>query len=313
MERETTTPSLDFHEFSYNAISSEHGSPSAISTTTPLSMPNRNPTIQVCPDDFYKLACSNGSERLIAGESSSHDNLERSGARFCRNAGGDGKRKAEDTEATVSTGGRRCDIGAAVSVQLKDVLDMLPKGEVLVWDTETCGIKKPAICQLGYVLIRNGRVEREREVLLQIPNGVMMETGAQNTHGISAQDCMWKGENPIDELSVLYDLMSQTFGRGGVCVGHNVAFDVRAFNFTMECFRNEKRLDKEPFFDTMRKSRDFSPLLAKNGIRKNFRLNELYTHLCNCEPCWARLHSALDDTYITAICYAKGRERMWWR
>lgn len=272
----------------------------------------------ICPEDFFKL----GNTRSLAKDSVASVGRQ-------DKEKGYGHEKLDDEGIIPTTNSEtqsvayqykdltfqihEDEVGASVSVRLEDVLHLAPKHDVLIWDTETCGFKKPAICQIGYLLISDGKIKESREVLLKIPNGIAMEAGAQNIHGISEQDCMWRGEDPIHELSILHNLMTQTFECGGICIGHNVSFDVRAFNFTMEILRNDKRLDKEYFFDTMKKSKDFSPLRTTNGARKNFRLNELYTHLCKCEPCWANLHSALDDVFITAICYCLGRKNNWWR
>jgi len=181
-----------------------------------------------------------------------------------------------------------------------------------VWDTETCGIRHPAICQLGYVVVENGVVSEAHEAVLQLPFGVAMETEAQNKHGISSQRCMWEGVPAVVELTKLHGLMKRVRRSGGRCVAHNAPFDVRAFNFTMDTFRCGLRVEKEDCTDTLALSRAFSPLRTVNDRRKAFRLEELYAHLCGTDPSWANLHSALDDVRVTAVCYALGRRRRWW-
>tara|TARA_B110000046_G_C12943861_1_gene377032 strand:+ start:423 stop:914 length:492 start_codon:yes stop_codon:yes gene_type:complete len=163
------------------------------------------------------------------------------------------------------------------------------------------------------VVVQDGFVSVSCEKVLQIPFGVAIETGAQNLHGITNQMCQWKGVDAVAALSLLHTLMRDIRQRGGICVAHNALFDVRAFNFTMEMFRCPKRLNKEDFFDTLASSRQFSPLRTVNDRRKPFRLEELYLYLCGSEPSWAGLHGALDDTRVTAVCYALGRARNWWR
>lgn len=183
----------------------------------------------------------------------------------------------------------------------------------LVWDTETAGLGKPGIVQLAYILYENGTVT-EYDRILRLPPGVRIAKQAEAVHKIT-QARSDAGAPAEPELRAFHDLITRlmTCTPRGVMVGHNISFDCRAFNFTA----SELGLDLTPLeagdmLCTMTASSKHSPLKTTNGRRKPFRLSELYEHLFGASPEWARLHNALDDVHVTALCYKKGSDRGWW-
>lgn len=181
---------------------------------------------------------------------------------------------------------------------------------VLVFDTETVGLKPAIVCQLGYVVIRGDGVVAYDEIL-KLPPLVRVSRQAQNVHGISTLDCATRGVDAAQALDAFAAVVADVLKNDGVVVGHNVKFDVRAIGET----RAAHQLAESPIPLTvclMERTRVYSPLKNKVGRAKPFRNDELYTFLYGEDPTWARLHCAIDDVYVTALNYVAGRSRGWW-
>lgn len=214
-------------------------------------------------------------------------------------------------------------------------LSQFPEGAaVLCWDTETAGLGKPAICQLAYILVDRNRDVQTYDKIWKLPSGIFMNKDAQKIHGISMEQCK-AGADATDELLKFWKLAQQVIDDGGVVLGHNIAFDVRAFNFTCEQWGLPNSLEHKHMIDTMKLSKPYSPLKTSNNRQKAFKNEELCElaesnmcsnpfadtrKLCCCAdkhlwgryPAWARLHSAMDDVHVTILNYRRGREEGWW-
>jgi hypothetical protein len=181
----------------------------------------------------------------------------------------------------------------------------------LVWDTETAGLSKPGVCQLAYVLYRNG-VCTEYNKILRLPDGVNMSKEAVNIHKIT-YEASAAGADPKIELMAFLELVDDVQMEGGVVAGHNVCqFDCRAINFTLQQLGLDQQISPTNMLDTMTLSKTHSPLTTVNGRKKNFKLSELYEHLYGEHPTWARLHNALDDVRVNVLCLLGGRRNGWW-
>ena len=183
----------------------------------------------------------------------------------------------------------------------------------LVFDTETAGLGKPGICQLAYVLYENATVS-EYNKILRLPAGVRIAKQAEAVHGITQarSDAGAPAEPELRAFRALVDRLLTSTPRG-VVLGHNVSFDCRAFNYSSaELGLDLTPLEAGDMLCTMSASSKHSPLKTVNNRRKQFRLSELYEHLFGAPPDFARLHNALDDVHVTALCYRKGLDRGWW-
>jgi DNA polymerase III epsilon subunit-like protein len=181
---------------------------------------------------------------------------------------------------------------------------------VLVWDTETSGLARPAICQIAYILYEDGATVEYCKIL-RLPGGLRMTRQAQEIHKISQSMCD-AGAYPVPELYAFFKLVDHVIEQGGVVVAHNCKFDVRAFNTTSKALGLTIELDDRHMFDTMVSSAAYSPLKTTNGRRKNFKNEELYAHLFGSAPDPTQLHDALGDCRVTAASYAEGKRRGWW-
>ena len=195
----------------------------------------------------------------------------------------------------------------------------MPAGHkpVVVFDTETTGLKPPIVCQLAYVVVENGAVGVEYDALLKLPPGVRIGKQAQTIHGISNQDVAKRGVDAADALELFARTCARVRLAGGRVVAHNSKFDVRAIRETRLAHNvidhdENQTLEDSDAFCTMAESKQHSPLQDRAGRRKAFRNEELYAHFFGSPPSWARLHNALDDVLVTTLNYAEGLKRAWW-
>ena len=103
----------------------------------------------------------------------------------------------------------------------------------LIFDTETTGRvdfrlppsdpSQPDLVQLGMLLVDTGTWTTRSQIsmLVRTRPGVTIEAGAQDTHGISAEDCGRYGVDP----DVAMRLFLELYGRADVVVAHNLQFD----------------------------------------------------------------------------------------
>ena len=103
----------------------------------------------------------------------------------------------------------------------------------LIFDTETTGRvdfrlppsdpSQPDLVQLGMLLVETGTWTTRSQIsmLVQTRPGVTIEAGAQETHGISAEECGRYGVDP----DVAMRLFLELYGRADVVVAHNLQFD----------------------------------------------------------------------------------------
>ena len=195
----------------------------------------------------------------------------------------------------------------------------MPAGHapVLVFDTETTGLKPAIVCQLAYVIVENGSVTIKYDELFKLPSGVRITKQAQEVHGISNKDCATRGVDAAEALEAFARSCARILASGGRVVAHNSKFDVRAIRETRLAhnivdYDENQTLEDRDVFCTMVNSKPHSQLKDKAGRRKAFRNEELYAHFYGRPPSWARLHNALDDVMVTALNYAGGLVRRWW-
>ena len=192
------------------------------------------------------------------------------------------------------------------------ILRTPPNTTILVFDTETTGLKPAIVCQLAYIVVERGIVT-EYEQLLRLPPNVRIEAGAQRVHGISTHACAARGVDAGEALRAFARVCERVLASNGRVVAHNADFDVRAIRETHIAHGLvASSLERERVFCTMKASKPHSPLLNKAGRAKAFKNEELYAHLFGSPPTWAKLHDALDDVRVTAHNYAGGLAEGWW-
>ena len=193
-------------------------------------------------------------------------------------------------------------------------LDLRVLGDrpVVVFDTETTGLLNPCVLQLAFIHIEHGVAVEEYNQLWLLPHGARIDPRAQAVHGISADQVRRDGVGAALELERFHDLCADVVSRGGRVVAHNANFDCKALTYTANAHGSTRQWKASDCFCTMRESKARSPLKTKNGHRKAFKNDELYTHTHGGPPSWARLHSAIDDVRVTACCYVAGAARGWW-
>ena len=180
---------------------------------------------------------------------------------------------------------------------------------IVVFDTETTGLKPAIICQLAFLVIEEGVVVREVDTILKLPEGVRIQKGAQDIHKISNEMCNRLGVDAHEALSEFLCLCRSVLANDGLVVAHNSSFDSRAIKETCEKWDIFCDFENENVFCTMKNSKHFSPLLNKAGHKKQFRNDELYEFFYNQGPDFATLHNAIDDVRVTALNLAAGVNR----
>ena len=142
----------------------------------------------------------------------------------------------------------------------------MPAGHkpVVVFDTETTGLKPPIVCQLAYVVVENGAVGVEYDALLKLPPGVRIGKQAQTIHGISNQDVAKRGVDAADALELFARTCARVRLAGGRVVAHNSKFDVRAIRETRLAHNvidhdENQTLEDSDAFCTMAESKQHSP------------------------------------------------------
>lgn len=171
---------------------------------------------------------------------------------------------------------------------------------VLVFDVETNGGSPQLVCQLAFVLARNGGVY-EGSWIFQLPDGEPMTWRALQVHGIRLATCKQHGCPPAPILEYFLCKAHEVRRAGGLVVAHNKGGDVAALRNTAVRWGCPFDLDVSDVYCTQAHSTCFSPHVQKDGRRKPFRNPELYQYFYGSTPEWAKLHDALDDVKVTLL------------
>jgi len=164
----------------------------------------------------------------------------------------------------------------------------------LIFDTETTGkvdFKRPSsdtvqpdLVQLGLLLVDTSTwdIRFSSSLLVNLREGVAIESGAQATHGISEADCHAYGVHP-DTAARLFNDVSK---RADVVVAHNISFDVAV----MEAALHRSDLGSNTIASskrqicTMQSTTDLIKIPGKFGSRYKWpTLSEAYKFVANQE------------------------------
>ena len=185
----------------------------------------------------------------------------------------------------------------------------------LSFDVETDGASGEQLAvQLGYVVFdREGNEVFSREELLRLPKGRRVQYGAYKIHKISDRQLYLKGVDARPELRLFFEWVDRVVRSGGKVLAHNANFDAAVISNTARINSIDRTLDASECFCTMRKSTLLAGLTNKKGAPKWPKNAELYAVLHEgAQPTWAALHSARDDSRVTACSYLAGKQRGWW-
>ena len=171
---------------------------------------------------------------------------------------------------------------------------------VLVFDVETNGGSPPLVCQLAFIVARDGAVQ-ESSWIFQLPEGEPMKPWAFNVHGIRLSTCRERGYAPRPIIEFFLCKAHEVLKAGGLVVAHNKGGDVSSLRNTAQRWGCPFDLDATAVYCTQANSTCFSPYVKKDGRPKPFRNAELYRYFYDSEPVWAKLHDALDDVKITLL------------
>lgn len=185
---------------------------------------------------------------------------------------------------------------------------------VIVFDTETTGLRCRIVVQLAYTIFENdGAVIKQFDGLLRLPKGHFIGREAQRIHHISNDMVRRNGLCSKTVLERFVDTVRRVVRDGGRCVAHNASFDVTSVNRTLAAFSSNARLSLNDVFCTMRQSGAHLIMYTPAGRRKYPTNSELFEYLTKEKAVdQGNLHDASVDIKITARSYFEGRRRRWW-
>jgi DNA polymerase III epsilon subunit-like protein len=174
--------------------------------------------------------------------------------------------------------------------------------KALIFDTETTGMvqfrkppedrSQPDLIQLGMLLVETSdwKPRARHSLLVQLADGVEIEPGAREAHGISEEDCARYGVAPV----VACSLFNQACMQADIIVAHNLSFDTSIMKTALYRIGNKpNRLDGRQHVCTKEASTDVLKLPGKYGYKWP-TLAEAYRHYTGQEVEGA--HDALVDT-----------------
>jgi DNA polymerase-3 subunit epsilon len=174
--------------------------------------------------------------------------------------------------------------------------------KALIFDTETTGMvqfrkppedeSQPDLVQLGMLLVETSdwKPRARHSLLVQLADGVRIEPGAREAHGISEADCARYGVAPV----VACSLFNQACMQADIIVAHNLSFDTSIMKTALYRIGNKPhRLDGRQHVCTKEASTEVLKLPGKYGYKWP-TLAEAYRHYAGREIEGA--HDALVDT-----------------
>lgn len=174
--------------------------------------------------------------------------------------------------------------------------------KALIFDTETTGMVKfkkppqdpgqPDLIQLGMLLVdcNDWEPKARHSLLVQLRDGVTIDPGAKEAHGISEEECASFGVAPI----VACSLFNQVCMQADIIVAHNLSFDTSIMKTALFRLGNKPdRFDGRQHVCTKETSTDVLKLPGKYGYKWP-TLAEAYRHYTGDEIVGA--HDALVDT-----------------
>ena len=175
--------------------------------------------------------------------------------------------------------------------------------KALIFDTETTGMVKwdlppehpaqPHLIQLGMLLVETGdwRLRGSHVTLVRLAEGVAIEPGAREAHGISEQECASFGVAPIVACSLFNQLCLQA----DLIVAHNMSFDRTVMLAALHRLGDKPdRMRDKRLICTKEASTDVLKLPGRYGSYKWPTLAEAFQHFTGQELAGA--HDALVDT-----------------
>ena len=184
---------------------------------------------------------------------------------------------------------------------------------VLVFDTETTGLKDPLAVQIAWVVYDpNGTELWTRAEYLALPPGRRIDPGAEKVHRISLRTLEAKGKAPQFVLADFFADVDRIEAAQGKLVAHNAKFDARVVTNTATSCGLARDLVSDACFCTMQTSKQRLGLKNSRGGLKVPKNTELHEALVGPVPAGTRLHEALADVRITAASYFAGQRQRWW-
>lgn len=160
----------------------------------------------------------------------------------------------------------------------------------LIFDTETTSMAnfkappsdptQPDLVQLGMILVdtSNWKTRSQVSMLVDLRRGVEIDAGAEETHGISKEECNRFGVHPNTAVAIFNDF----YRSADVLVAHNLSFDATVMAAALHRSGENKEDDGgdgdgKQRVCTMRASTDVLKIPGRYGNHKWPSLAEAYT------------------------------------
>ena len=184
---------------------------------------------------------------------------------------------------------------------------------VLVFDTETTGLRDPLAIQIAWVVYDAAGTELwSRVEYLALPPGKSIDPGAERVHRISLRTLEAKGKAAQLVLCDFFADVDRIEAAKGKLVAHNAKFDMRVVTNTATSCGLARDLVSDACFCTMQSSKGRLGLKNRRGGLKPPKNTELHAALVGPVPVGTRIHDALADVRITAASYFAGQRQRWW-
>jgi len=184
---------------------------------------------------------------------------------------------------------RRCLVTTVTSSRIRRSLSSRAAPTALIFDTETttkANFKlppsdptQPDLVQLGMILVdtSNWTTRSQVSLLVDLRRGVTIDAGAEDTHGISKEECNRFGVHPNTAAAIFNDF----YRSADVLVAHNLTFDAivmaAALHRSGENKEDDGDGDGKQRVCTMLASTDVLKIPGRFGNHKWPSLAEAYT------------------------------------
>jgi DNA polymerase III epsilon subunit-like protein len=182
--------------------------------------------------------------------------------------------------------------------------------KALIFDTETTGMVKwklppedasqPDLIQLGMLLVetRDWQPRARHSMLVRLAEGVRIEPGAREAHGISEEDCERFGVPALVACSLFNQLCMQA----DLIVAHNMSFDQSIMLTALHRLGGKPdRMRGKRLVCTKEESTDVLKLPGKFDSYKWPTLAEAYEHFTN--HALEGAHDALVDSEACLVIF----------
>lgn len=153
--------------------------------------------------------------------------------------------------------------------------------KLLVFDTETTGIRPGNICQLSYILIDTSTKPQTTTGKNYFFTVESVEPSAKDVHGFS-EEILYNLSNGLEFIDQCHEFMKDFYDADFI-IGHNVQFDIKFLKHEIDTLWEvgllEEKWEPKNIFCTMGYYKNICKIPNPNGNIKNPKLSEVIDFL----------------------------------